>query len=189
MAPKRETFLSFPLQRRCLAAGAVLLGVLLCAEHARPARAQPDADARELRGAQLEELKRLIPDLDDDDAEVREAAQQAIYALGFSFRDEVAVCLAGAKRLEARARLMQVLDRWRQDDFELDFFNIQTTKMDEAGLMNHLRTCPVCSKFLPSSSTSSGLGTMSPTSSGGTCGSIGYFGTGSEPECPEARKR
>lgn len=189
MAPRRETFLSSPLRRRCLAAGTVLLGVLLCAEYARPARAQPDADARELRSAQLEELQRLVPELDDEDAEVREAAQQAIYALGFSFRDDVAVCLAGAKSLEARARLKQVLDRWREDDFELDFFNVQTTKMDEAGLMNHLRTCPVCSRFLPSSSTSSGLGTMSSTSSGGTCGSIGFFGTGSEPECPEARKR
>lgn len=188
MAPRRATLLSSP--SRCLTAATVLLGVLLCAEYARPARAQPDADARELRSAQLEELQRLVPLLDDDDAEVREEAQQAIYALGFSFRDDVAVYLAGAKSLEARARLKQVLDRWREDDFELDFFNVQTTKMDGAGLMNHLRTCPVCSRFLPSSSTSSGLGSSTSTSSsGGTCGSIGIMGTWSEPECPEAKKR
>lgn len=40
MAPKREPF--FTSQKRCrsLAAGTVLLGVLLCAEYARPARAE-----------------------------------------------------------------------------------------------------------------------------------------------------
>lgn len=39
MAPRRETFLASPNRCRCLAAGTVLLGVLLCAEYARPARA------------------------------------------------------------------------------------------------------------------------------------------------------
>lgn len=158
MAPRRETFLSSPLRRRCLAAGTVLLGVLLCAEYARPARAQPDADARELRSAQLEELQRLVPELDDEDAEVREAAQQAIYALGFSFRDDVAVCLAGAKSLEARARLIEVLDKWYWDDLHL---GVSGDPLEYAGVhrfSRHLDTCPHCMKWLLSSSSTSSSG-------------------------------
>lgn len=166
MAPKREPFFSSQKRCRSLAAGTVLLGVLLCAEYARPARAQPDADARELRSAQLEELRRLVPDLDDDDPDVREDAQQEIYALGYSFRDEVAVCLAGAKSLEARVRLKQVLDSWYLDEQYLTYRALRAGKRGKpeplsASFGPHRATCSICARWWQETSTSACGGTTS----------------------------
>lgn len=177
MAPKREPF--FTSQKRCrsLAAGSVLLGVLLCAEYARPARAQPDADARELRSAQLEELRRLVPDLDDDDPDVREDAQLAIYALGFSFRDDVAVCLAGAKSLELRMRLKEVLGKWYWDDLHLEVSGDRILYPGVDRFSDHLNTCPVCMKWLESGFASTS-GNGSTSSSGGGYRRGNLFGHG-----------
>lgn len=89
---------------------------------------------------------------------MREAAQQAIYALGFSFRDDVAVCLAGAKSLEARTRLKEVLDKWYWDDLHL---GVSGDPLEYAGVhrfSRHHDTCPLCMKWLLSSSSTSSSG-------------------------------
>lgn len=95
-----------------------LAGVAGAAEP--PAAVQPSAmESREARSDQLLALKEHLAAMASDDAGDREQAQDALMALGESFRDEIDAALASAKNLEIRTRLKEVLEAWaRQEAYD-----------------------------------------------------------------------
>ncbi|MCK6471010.1 MAG: hypothetical protein L6R28_04620 [Planctomycetes bacterium] len=183
------------LRRHVLSAAAILLGAFMSSECARWARADHEADEREARGAQLTELHDALADLESDDAMTREAAQERILALGYSFDDDVAVAFATTQSLEVKVRLTEVLDRWNQQMLEEAIEHVGKSgyscgdrRIKE--FQEHARTCSVCllqnsnlssATFMYVSSTTtttSGAppGSTGASSGGGTGGSCGWPG-------------
>lgn len=173
-------------RRHLLSAAAIALGAFVTSECARLASAGHEADEREARGAELEELHAALADLHSDDAKTREDAQERILALGYSFDDDVAVALATTRSLEVKARLTEVLDRWNQLAFEDALLQLSLRRSRVP--WEHVRTCPVClsqtygipnTTLMQVSSTS----TTTSTTSGVPRGSTGASSSSSGPFC------
>lgn len=175
------------LRRHLLSAAAIVLGAFVTSECARLASAGHEADEREARGAQLEELHAALADLHSDDAKTREDAQERILALGYSFDDDVAVALATTRSLEVKARLTEILDRWNQqmlDDAMKHVFKLNNTPLEHRmeTYLAHVRTCPICLSqrldvssatltYISSSTTSTSTGGSSTSSTSSTTSS------------------
>lgn len=189
-------------RRHLLSAAAILLGAFVTSECARLASAGHEADEREARGAQLEELHAALADLHSDDAKTREDAQERILALGYSFDDDVAVALATTRSLEVKARLTEILDRWNQqmlDDAMKHVFKLNNTPLEHRmeTYLAHVRTCPICLSqrldvssatltYISSSTTSTSTGgsstsntTSSTTSGAANIGALSRSSSGS----------
>lgn len=191
--PRSEKTLNH--RRHLLSAAAILLGAFVTSECARLARAGNKADRREARGAQLEELHNAVADLDSSDSLARDAAQERILALGYSFYDDVTVELVATQSLEVKTRLTEVLDRWNRQMLEEAIEHVRKSgygcgdrRIKE--FQEHARTCPVCllqnsnlssATFMYVSSTTTTTSGALPesagaSSSGGNGGSCGWPG-------------
>lgn len=136
-------------RRNILTFATIVLGALLTSECARLASAGHEADERETRGAQLEELHEALADLESDDIKTREDAQECILALSYSFDDEVAVAFATTQSLEVKTRLTEILDRWNRQMLDdaiahVSLMGYRPGDHRMAAYLEHVRTCPVC---------------------------------------------
>lgn len=112
---------------------AAALAGLAGAAEPQAATQPPTSEARGERGYALALLKEHLAALASDDAEAREKAQDALIALGTSYRDEIKSSLASARNLEMRTRLKEILEAWaRLDAYNTARANAQNSRTQES---------------------------------------------------------